>query len=64
MQMGYLYFLALAIGIGIWFWQYLQISQSQPEVTIYQRIFKQNVAIGFLLLLGMLSSEFKNLSIW
>lgn len=64
MQLGYLYFLALAIGVGIWFWQYLQISQPQPEVTIYQRIFKQNVAIGFLLLIGMLSSEFKNLSIW
>ncbi len=64
MELGYFYFGCLAIATGIWLWQYLKIATPEPEITIYQRIFKQNVLIGFLVLLGMLSSEFKNLSIW
>ncbi len=57
MQLGYFYYGCLAIAFTVWLWQYLQISNPQPETTIYQRIFKQNVAIGFIVLIGMLSSE-------
>ncbi|AFY72999.1 4-hydroxybenzoate solanesyltransferase [Synechococcus sp. PCC 7502] len=64
MNLGYFYFGCVAIALGIWIWQYLKISAPAPESSIYQSIFKQNVAIGFLVLLGMFSSEIRNLSIW
>jgi 4-hydroxybenzoate polyprenyltransferase len=57
MQLGYFYYACLAIAFGIWLWQYVKISNPEPESTIYQRIFKQNVVIGFVVLIGMLSSE-------
>jgi 4-hydroxybenzoate polyprenyltransferase len=64
MQLGYIYYECLAIAGATWLMQYLKISEPEPETTIYQRIFKQNVVTGFLILLGMFSSQFKNLSIW
>ncbi len=64
MELGYFYFGSLAIASGVWLWQYLEILNPKPDNNIYQNIFKQNVAIGFLLLLGMISAELRNLSIW
>lgn len=59
MQLGYFYYGCLAIAVTVWLWQYLEISNPEPETTIYQRIFKQNVAIGFVILIGILSSEIR-----
>jgi 4-hydroxybenzoate polyprenyltransferase len=47
------YWGALAITIAIWVWQYFRLRPSAPEPTVYGQIFRQNVWIGFLLLLGM-----------
>lgn len=64
MQLGYFYYLTCAIAALVWFWQCLQLAQPQPPDRIYQRIFGQNVWVGLILLVGMLSYILENLNIW
>lgn len=54
--------LSLSIGFwvtligasGVWGWQYGQLRPQQPHPTTYGDIFRQNVWVGFLLLVGMM----------
>jgi 4-hydroxybenzoate polyprenyltransferase len=46
----WLTWIVAAVG---WFWQYWQLQAKQPEPSIYGRLFRQNVWLGFLLLAGM-----------
>jgi len=57
MQLGNFYYVTCAIAALVWVHQYRQM-QPEPETTIYQTIFKQNVGIGCIILLGMISSNF------
>ena len=49
------YYFSLAIATMIWSWQTKRLHQPQPPKTLYPQIFRQNVAIGFWLLAGMIS---------
>ncbi len=64
MHLGYLYYLTCLIAVNIWAWQCLQLVKPELPSTIYQKIFGQNVWIGFIVLAGMLSHNFRSLSIW
>ena len=56
MQLGYGYLLSGAIAAAVWVWQCIQLWQPEPPTSIYQRIFGQNVLVGFIVLAGMLSA--------
>ncbi len=58
MALGNFYYFTCAIAALVWVRQYVQISQPEPEPTIYQSIFKQNVVVGCIVLVGMLSANF------
>lgn len=47
------YWIALILGAGLWLRQCWQLSQFHLPRSIYGRLFRQNVWIGFLLLAGM-----------
>lgn len=47
------FWLSLMVAIGGWIWHYIQLSASQPDPSVYGRVFGQNVWLGFVLLLGM-----------
>ncbi len=64
LQLGYGYDLACSIAAGLWVWQYTQLAQLEPPITLYQRVFRQNVWIGFVVLAGMLSPQLQSLSFW
>ncbi len=54
MQLSIAYWLCL-IGAAIaWAWQFYQLSQKSIPHNLYAQFFRQNVWIGFLLLLGMI----------
>jgi 4-hydroxybenzoate polyprenyltransferase len=48
-----LFWLSWVVAAIAWFWQYLQLRPQHPNPSIYARIFRQNVWIGFILLVGM-----------
>jgi 4-hydroxybenzoate polyprenyltransferase len=54
MQLNFAFWLALVLATFIWIWQYLQLRQNIPN-SMYGKIFHQNVGIGFILLIGMIS---------
>ncbi|MDX2231354.1 MAG: 4-hydroxybenzoate solanesyltransferase [Leptolyngbyaceae cyanobacterium bins.349] len=54
LALNWAYWLSLAIALGGWIWHYYQLCQRTiPHVT-YAQQFRQNVWIGFILLLGMI----------
>lgn len=53
MSLGVGFWLAWVVAIGGWIWHYRQLCGSQPDAGVYGRVFRQNVWIGFVLLLGM-----------
>lgn len=68
MRLGYVYDVTCAIAASMWLWQYIELAQPDPLVSLYQRVFRQNVWIGFVVLAGMLSSYlqtyWQSLSFW
>ncbi|UZQ54410.1 4-hydroxybenzoate solanesyltransferase [Trichothermofontia sichuanensis B231] len=53
LAMHWSFWLAWGLAIVGWLWQYLRLLQPTPE--IYGQIFRQNVGLGFLLLVGMVA---------
>ena len=53
MGLAWPYWITLAIAIALWGRQCYRLSQRKPPLSLYGRIFKQNVVQGFILLLGM-----------
>ena len=49
------YYLSLGIAAFAWLWQTKRLHAPQPDKALYPVIFRQNVAIGFCLLAGMIS---------
>ncbi|MFM7423385.1 MAG: 4-hydroxybenzoate solanesyltransferase [Elainella sp.] len=47
------FWLALLLVTSGWIWQTIQLNQANPDSGLYGQIFRQNVWLGFVLLLGM-----------
>jgi 4-hydroxybenzoate polyprenyltransferase len=54
LQLALPYWLGLAAAIALWSRQTYLLSRYKPPLSLYGQIFKQNVQLGFVLLLGML----------
>ncbi|MCU0523456.1 MAG: 4-hydroxybenzoate solanesyltransferase [Elainella sp. Prado103] len=52
LMLGFPFWIGLAIVIAGWSWQVYQLSD-HPEPSLYGKIFRQNVWLGFVLLLGI-----------
>lgn len=53
LNLGAAFWLLLAVAIGAWAWHYGELRPKNPHPSVYGRIFRQNVWIGFVLLAGM-----------
>ncbi|MBW4580417.1 MAG: 4-hydroxybenzoate solanesyltransferase [Tildeniella nuda ZEHNDER 1965/U140] len=54
MLLGVAFWLTLTIAAMLWAWQYYRLCQKTIPHRLYAQLFKQNVAIGFVLLVGMI----------
>jgi 4-hydroxybenzoate polyprenyltransferase len=54
MPLGWGFWLTLGLATIAWAWQYSRLCQSTIAPKVYAQLFKQNVWIGFVLLLGMI----------
>ncbi len=54
MSLGLAFWIALTIATILWAWQYYRLCQKTIPHRLYAQLFQQNVAIGFVLLVGML----------
>jgi len=54
LTLGWAFWFALAISIGAWAWHYYQLRQRTIPHAVYGQQFRQNVWIGFILLVGMI----------
>ncbi len=53
MALGSIFGLTLSLAAGFWLWQYLRLKQPKIPASFYPQMFRENVWIGFGLLLGM-----------
>ena len=53
MHLSPLFWLVLGIAVVSWLWQYLRLRQKIPQASVYPQIFRENVMLGFILLIGM-----------
>jgi len=56
-QLQFTFWIAWAVAVGGWAWQYYQLRQPEIEPTLYSKIFRHNVGLGFILLAGMISGS-------
>jgi 4-hydroxybenzoate polyprenyltransferase len=54
LNLGHSFWLLLAIATLVWMFHYTRLRPPNPDPSVYGRIFRQNVWIGFLLLAGMI----------
>jgi 4-hydroxybenzoate polyprenyltransferase len=54
LDLGLMYWATLAIATLAWAWHYSLLRPTSPKPVVYGQVFRQNVWIGFLLLLGMI----------
>lgn len=57
-----IFWLPWIIAVIGWFRQYLQLKQAEIPPMIYGKIFSQNVSLGFILLIGMISGSLLSFS--
>jgi len=53
LSLGIAFWLTLFVAIGGWAWHYWELRPPNPHAAVYGRIFRQNVWLGLVLLLGM-----------
>ena len=53
MNLGSIFWLTLGMSAGCWLWQYLRLKKPTIPASFYPQMFRENVWIGFGLLLGM-----------
>ncbi|MBE9178793.1 4-hydroxybenzoate solanesyltransferase [Oculatella sp. LEGE 06141] len=53
MGLGVGFWLSLAIAVVGWAWHYYQLRPAKPHHSVYTQVFRQNVWLGFVLLIGM-----------
>ncbi|NJL47591.1 MAG: 4-hydroxybenzoate solanesyltransferase [Leptolyngbyaceae cyanobacterium SM2_5_2] len=54
LMLAWPYWIGLAIALLVWSRQSYWLSRYKPPLTLYGQIFRQNVQLGFILLLGMI----------
>jgi 4-hydroxybenzoate polyprenyltransferase len=54
MSLGAIFWLTLGMSGGMWLWQYLRLKRPQIPAAVYPQMFRENVWIGFGLLVGMM----------
>jgi 4-hydroxybenzoate polyprenyltransferase len=54
MSLNLWFWLALGITVSGWIWHYIQLRPQPSDPKVYGRMFRQNVWLGFVLLLGMI----------
>jgi 4-hydroxybenzoate polyprenyltransferase len=54
MPLGLAFWITLTIAAILWAWQYYRLCQKNIPHRLYAQLFKQNAAIGFVLLVGMI----------
>jgi len=59
MQLNFAFWISLLLATLGWVWHYLRLRNPQIPQLTYAEIFRQNVWIGFLLLVGMILGSFK-----
>ena len=59
MALNGVYWLTLAIATGLWIWQYYRLCQKTIPPVAYGQLFRQNVWIGFILLVGMIAGNWQ-----
>ena len=57
LQLSTSYYLSLAAAGIVWAWQTKKLHEPQPSKSLFPQIFRQNVAIGFVLLAGMIAGS-------
>ncbi|WP_017324786.1 4-hydroxybenzoate solanesyltransferase [Synechococcus sp. PCC 7336] len=55
MQLHASFYAALGLCVAAWGWQTKRLHQRQPPKSLFPQVFRQNVAIGFVLLAGMIA---------
>ncbi len=55
MTLGWAYWVCWGLASGIWAWQSVQLTEARIPHQFYAEGFRQNVAIGFILLAGMIA---------
>ncbi|MDY6783975.1 MAG: 4-hydroxybenzoate solanesyltransferase [Cyanobacteriota bacterium] len=58
MQLSFAFWVAWTIAFTAWLWQYTQLQHVDLPTSVYGAMFRQNVAIGFVLLAGMILGSF------
>ncbi|WP_024545654.1 4-hydroxybenzoate solanesyltransferase [Picosynechococcus sp. NKBG15041c] len=53
----FVYVISWAIAVGLWLKQYLKVRKPNLSRKIYNKLFEENVIIGFILLIGMILSS-------
>jgi 4-hydroxybenzoate polyprenyltransferase len=53
LSLGLSYWLAWMLAIAGWSWHYVQLRPQRSDAKIYGQVFRQNVWLGFVLLIGM-----------
>jgi 4-hydroxybenzoate polyprenyltransferase len=53
MNLGIGFWVAWLVAVGGWAWQFFQLRPPSPEPIVYGQVFRQNVWLGFVLLIGM-----------
>jgi 4-hydroxybenzoate polyprenyltransferase len=51
------FWLAWSLAVAGWVGQYVRLAQPEPPPSVYGEIFRQNVWLGFILLVGMVSGS-------
>ncbi|HEY9884282.1 MAG TPA: 4-hydroxybenzoate octaprenyltransferase, partial [Thermosynechococcaceae cyanobacterium] len=54
MSLGLAFWFTLVIATLLWVWQYYRLCQKTIPHRTYAQLFRKNVAIGFVLLVGMI----------
>ena len=57
LELSLTYYLALLVACVMWAWQTKKLHEPQPSRTLFPKIFRQNVTVGFVLLAGMISGN-------
>jgi 4-hydroxybenzoate polyprenyltransferase len=53
LQLGVAFWISLMLAIAAWTWHYWDLRPKKPHASVYSRVFRQNVWVGFVLLIGM-----------
>lgn len=62
-QLQFTFWLAWGIAVCGWAWQYYRLRQPEIPPTLYSAIFRQNVGLGFILLVGMIVGSLSDWSL-